>query len=332
MPATLSKVILASSLCLIASAASISRHESSLVTSVTANPSGAGGCDIWRPDFSSRHARNLATGGNTVTVAATSYTPGTAVTLSIAASGPFEGFQIYALDATGRRVGVFSTTGTNSAGKVKDQGCTSGDDTKPWIEGSTFTHSDQVPKPQNMQLKWTPDPTASGTVTFMTAVMPNSSQFYKATVITLPRAAGAPAPVNPVQPPQGGNQGGGGQGTVGPIQTVPTDGKLTIQGMQEAQTFNPYLKLPAYVPPTKTAPGAGSGAGAGAGAGGNGFGIFEDASGSLQSGGGNQGLSRTSFNPAGVKKRTSQAHNTAQASVTIAMLLTVAGMAISMCV
>lgn len=323
-------------------------------TQVSANPSSASKCDLWGAAGGSYgpHKKEAigTTGGNAVTIAAATYAPNTPVTLTVTTAATFQGFQIYAIDANKRRVGTFTTTGLNSEAAgvslVQVQNCNSGDDNAPWVAGSTMHHKSSVPKPKNMQLNWIADPTAAGVVSFIATVMPNSAEFYQATIKTLPRSAAAPAPVSYVPVAEIAAPIVVGPPVVSPILTTPTDGKLTIQGLGTAQVFNPYdnnlMQQALEENQAKKAREAKAQAEAllnggkkqvvgGGNAGGSfiapavdesKFGIFEGGS----FGGGSNSQSRV-FNPAAAMK--SDAHR-AHAAVAAATLLTVASIVASM--
>jgi len=177
----------------------------STFSTVSAEPSSAANCNLWGPNSSGLGPHK--NGGNPpanakVTAAATTYAPGKAITLTIATPSPgMSGTQIYCEDATQRRVGTFDTTGTNSNGLLVDQGCASIDDNNPWSDGNTFNHNSSNQKPASLQIKWTPDPTASGTVTCTTTAMVAAAAVqgpvYKLAALTIQRDPKAPAPVNP---------------------------------------------------------------------------------------------------------------------------------------
>jgi len=335
-----------SSVLLASSAAALLASSSS--SFVEANPNSASNCNLWvagASDFGPHQQEPIGTtGGNVVTVVgASSYTPNTPVSLTVASGATFQGFQIFATDSTGRRVGTFDATGTNSAGLVNDQGCSGSNPQKPNTAGSTFSHNSSQPKPANMQIKWIPDPTAVGTVSFTATVMPGSSQFYQAKVASIPRSASAPAPVAVVDPtapvaapvvvaPVVA------QPTVGPVQTTPTSGSLTIQGMGTAQVFNPYLKQPvaAVVVPvasSSAAPAVTVGSSPTVTAAPTTYGVFQDDSYAPSSSStvGQKTASYTNYNPAALNraaKKSSAVAVSTVAAVTLSVVALVASFAL----
>jgi len=220
---------------------------SSFIEQSESLPTSASDCNIWADGKNSLgpHQKGTGAAGFKMQLSATQYAPGQKITVTMAGVAT-QGFQIYAVDSKGSRVGPFDVSATNMKGLAQDQGCTSTDDNNPWTDGSTFNHNSDTNKPASMQFTWIGDPAAVGDVTFIGTVMPVKGPFYGGPTalsakLTRDPTAAAPKPRGDAAAPPAAAPVA--PAPVAPI-AKPVGGGLDLSKVSDAIVVDPYKRQP----------------------------------------------------------------------------------------